>query len=102
MPVTSTTHPILTLAQLYRDRADSENNFNELKNQWGWGDFTTQDLARCQLMARMVALVYNWWTLFVRLAQPHKHFEAISWPASTARCRHANPAWRTDLFDDHQ
>ena len=75
---TSTTHPILTLAQLYRDRADSENNFDELKNQWGWGGFTTQDLARCQLMARMVALVYNWWTLFVRLAQPHKHFEAIS------------------------
>ena len=57
---------------------DSENNFDELKNQWGWGGFTTQDLARCQLMARMVALVYNWWTLFVRLAQPHKHFEAIS------------------------
>ena len=76
--VTSTTHPILTLAQLYRDRADSQNNFDELKRQWGWGGFTTQDLARCQLMARMVALVYNWWTLFVRLAQPHKHFEAIS------------------------
>jgi len=76
--VTSTTHPILTLAQLYRDRADSENNFDELKNQWGWGGFTTQDRARCQLMARRVALVYNWWTLFVRLAQPHKHFEAIS------------------------
>jgi hypothetical protein len=49
-----------------------------LKNQWGWGGFTTQDLARCRLMARMVALAYNWWTLFVRLAQPHKHFEAIS------------------------
>ena len=76
--VTSTSHQILTLAQLYRDRADSENNFDELKNQWGWGGFTTQDIARCQLMARMVALVYNWWTLFVRLAQPHKHFEAIS------------------------
>jgi LytS/YehU family sensor histidine kinase len=29
-------------------------------------------------MARRVALVYNGWTLFVRLAQPHKHFEAIS------------------------
>ena len=29
-------------------------------------------------MARMVALVYNWWTLFVRLAHPDKHFEAIS------------------------
>ena len=49
-----------------------------MKNQWGWGGFTTQDLARCRLMARMVALVYDWWTLFVRLAQPHKHFEAIS------------------------
>jgi hypothetical protein len=76
--VTSTAYGILALAQLYRDRADAENNFDELKNQWGWGGFTTQDLARCQLMARMVALVYNWWTLFVRLAQPHKHFEAIS------------------------
>jgi hypothetical protein len=76
--VTSTTHPILTLAPLYRDRADSENNFDALKNPWGWGGFTTQDLARCPLMARRVALVYNGWTLFVRLAQPHKHFEAIS------------------------
>ena len=44
----------------------------------GMGGFTTQDLARRRLMARIVALVYNWWTLFVRLAQPHKHFEAIS------------------------
>jgi hypothetical protein len=43
-----------------------------------WGGFTTRDLTRCRLMARMVALVYNWWTLFVRLAQPHKHFEAIT------------------------
>jgi hypothetical protein len=76
--VTSTPDEILALAQLYRDRADAENNFDELKNQWGWGGFTTQDRARCRLMARMVALVYNWWTLFVRLAQPHKHFEAIS------------------------
>ena len=76
--VTSAAYPILALAQLYRDRADAENNFDELKNQWGWGGFTTQDLARCRLMARMVALVYNWWNLFVRLAQPHKHFEAIS------------------------
>lgn len=76
--VTSAAYPILALAQLYRDRADAENNFDELKNQWGWGGFTTQDLTRCRLMARMVALVYNWWNLFVRLAQPHKHFEAIS------------------------
>jgi hypothetical protein len=76
--VTSTTYDIFALAQLYRDRADAENNFDELKNQWGWGGFTTEDMARCRLTARTVALIYNWWTLFVRLAQPHKHFEAIS------------------------
>jgi Transposase DDE domain group 1 len=75
--VTSTNDDIFALAQLYRDRSDAENNFDELKDQWGWGGFTTQDLARCRLIARMVALIYNWWTLFVRLAQPHKHFEAI-------------------------
>jgi len=76
--VTSTAYEILTLAQLYRDRADAENNFDEVKNQWGWGGFTTRDLARCRLMARMVALVYNWWTLFVRLAHPDQHHEAIT------------------------
>ena len=78
MLVTSTAHEIIALAQLYRDRADAENNFDELKNQWGWGGFTTHDLARCRLMARRVAVVYNGWNLFVRLAQPHKHFEAIT------------------------
>ena len=48
---------MLSIAQLYRDRADGENAFDELKNQWGWGGFTTKDLARCRLTARMVALV---------------------------------------------
>ncbi len=32
----------------------------------------------CQLMSRMIALVYNWWNLFVRLAIPEKHHEAIT------------------------
>ena len=45
--VTSLEEEILTIAQLYRDRADCENNFDELKNHWGWGGFTTQDLKRC-------------------------------------------------------
>ncbi len=76
--VTSLDEEVLTLAQLYRDRADSENPFDELKNQWGWAGFTTRDLARCQLMARFIALVYNWWSLFVRLAEPDKHLEAIT------------------------
>ena len=66
------------LAQLYRDRAAGENNFDELKNHWGWGGFTTRDLQRCRLIARIVALIYNWWTLFVRLADPDQHTEAIT------------------------
>jgi hypothetical protein len=76
--VTNTDYEILALGQLYRDRADAENAFDELKNQWGWGGFTTHDLARCQLMARIVALAYNWWTLFGRLADPDRHHEAIT------------------------
>jgi hypothetical protein len=76
--VTNLKHSIAASAQLYRDRADSENPFDELKNQWGWGGFTTRDLARCQIMARYIALIYNWWSLFVMLLNPTKHSEAIT------------------------
>jgi len=76
--VTNLDHEILSLGQLYRDRADAENAFDELKNQWGWGGFTTHDLHRCQLSARAVALIYNWWSLFVRLAHPEARREAIT------------------------
>src|SRR4051812_46288149 len=74
--VTSLDSEILTLGQLYRDRADCENTFDELKNQWGWGGFTTQDLTRCRLLAATMTLVYNWWSLFTRLADPEHHREA--------------------------
>lgn len=76
--VTDLRHELLTIAQLYRDRADAENTFDELKNQWGWGGFTTQDLARCRLSALAVALIYNWWSLFVRLGNPKARLEAIT------------------------
>ena len=76
--VTNLPHEILALGQLYRDRADAENSFDELKNQWGWGGFTTHDLHRCRLSARAVALVYNWWSLYVRLANPAARREAIT------------------------
>ncbi len=29
-------------------------------------------------MARFIALVYNWWNLFVRLAEPDRHLEAVT------------------------
>lgn len=69
---------LLGVAQAYRDRADSENMFDELKNQWGWTGFSTQDLKRSQLMARIVALIFNWWSLFTRMASGRKHGEAIT------------------------
>ncbi|MEW6236601.1 MAG: hypothetical protein AB1656_14550 [Candidatus Omnitrophota bacterium] len=69
---------IMTIAQHYRDRSDAENMFDELKNQWGWSGYMTQDLKRCQIMARAIALIYNWWSLFARLAIPEKHAEAVT------------------------
>ena len=76
--VTSLNDELLTIAQHYRDRGDCENCFDELKNQWGWGGFTTQDLQRCRIASRLVALVYNWWSLYARLLNPDKHHEAIT------------------------
>jgi len=76
--VTSLDSEILSIGQLYSDRADCENVFDELKNQWGWAGFTTSDLKRCRLMAGLVALFFNWWNLFARLADPHHHREAIT------------------------
>ena len=76
--VTSLDCEELTLAQLYRDRADAENVFDELKNHWGWGGFVTHDLKRTQITARIIALVYNWWSLFVRLVDPETAREAVT------------------------
>jgi len=76
--VTNDTLPIVALAQLYRDRADCENVFDEIKNQWGWAGFVTRDLKRCRVIARLIALIYNWWNVFTRLARPDQHMEAIT------------------------
>ena len=76
--VTNLKENLLTLLYFYRQRADAENAYDELKNQWGWGGFTTQDLLRCQILARLVAQVYNWWNLFVRCAEPTRAREAIT------------------------
>jgi len=69
---------LLAVAQMYRDRADAENMFDELKNQWGWTGFTTQDHKRSQLMARIVALIFNWWSIFTRMATRNMHREALT------------------------
>ncbi|MFN7544157.1 MAG: hypothetical protein ACK5TN_15345 [Acidobacteriota bacterium] len=53
------------------------------------------DLKRRQLMARMVALIYHWWSIFTRMGTGAKHGEAITTRAlfeqSVAKkTRHAN------------
>ena len=63
------------------------SGFDEIKNQghegapsWplGWGGYSTHDIERCALSARAVALVYNWWSGYVRLAHPKTRLEAIT------------------------
>jgi hypothetical protein len=92
--VTSLIEETAAFGQLYRDRGDDENIFDEMKNQWGWGGFTTRDLARCRLAARFNALTYDWWNIFARLADPNLHREAITsrplfLSAVAMRTRHA-------------
>jgi hypothetical protein len=64
---------------LYRRRADAENVFDELKNQWGFAGFCSQKAAVSQSAARVLLLVYNLWSLFVRvLKNQGGHTEAIT------------------------
>ena len=73
--VTSLDEETEAFGQLYRDRGDGENIFDELKNQWAGAASPTHDLARCRLAARMLALFYDWWNIFVHLADPNLHRE---------------------------
>ncbi|PTT74953.1 transposase [Pelomonas sp. HMWF004] len=97
---TNAAYDIAAIGQLYRDRCDCENGFDELKNQWGWGGFTTQDMHRSQITARAVALVYNWWSWYVRAANPQARREALtSRPLLLAAVgRAANSGNQTTLY----
>jgi hypothetical protein len=98
--VTNSGYALESMAQLYRDRADAENGFDELKNQWGRGGFTTQDIERCQSSARVVALIYNWWSWYCRAAKPEARMEAITSRALllAAVGRATKHAGRTTLY----
>jgi len=71
-------YPPEAVARLYRERADAENVYDELKNQWGWNGFTTRAIAPSRIMANLIALVYNWWSLYTRLYDTEHHREAIT------------------------
>lgn len=70
--------PTVSMARLYRERADAENVYDELKNQWGWNGYTSRTLGSSRIMANLVALFYNWWNLYVRFFDEQVHREAIT------------------------
>ena len=76
--VTTLEHPPGDIRELYNPRADNENSYDELKNQWGWCGFTLKDLARSELMACLIALIYNWWSLYTKLVDEEIAREAIT------------------------
>jgi Transposase DDE domain group 1 len=67
------------VALLYAQRADTENVFDELKNQWGFRGYCSGKAVVTELAARLVLLTYNLWSLFTRLMglNPGHHTEAI-------------------------
>ena len=70
--------PLESVPTLYAERGDCENVLDELKNQWGLSGFTTQDILRSKVAARLTALICNWWNVFARIAEPTAHMEAIT------------------------
>jgi hypothetical protein len=52
---------------LSAQRADIENVFDELKNQWGFRGYCSRRAVVTELAARLVLLTYNLWSLFTRL-----------------------------------
>jgi hypothetical protein len=76
--VTNLTLEGRAIVELYHQRADLENNYDQLKNHWGWGGFMTKDMLRSQVAARLNAIYFNWWNLFTRSAEPTRPREAIT------------------------
>lgn len=66
------------VSRLYRERGDCENIFDEMKNQWGWGGFVTQDMKRTAIAAGLSAFVANCWNIFCRLGGDGSHQEAVT------------------------
>jgi hypothetical protein len=56
------------VALLYAQRADTENVFDELKNQWGFRGDCSGKAVVTELAARLVLLTDNLWSLFTRLS----------------------------------
>ena len=61
-----------------RGRGDCENVFDEMKNQWGWGGFTSHSPAQTALFAGLSVIAANLWNIFTRLGGDGSHREAAT------------------------
>lgn len=67
------------IVELYRQRGDAENVFDELKNQWGFAGFCAHNAVVSECAARLLLLIYNLWSIFVRVIKNQQgHTEAIT------------------------
>ncbi|MBD3314844.1 MAG: transposase [Chitinivibrionales bacterium] len=64
------------VVEQHQHRADRENTFDELKNQWGLAGFCSRKKNVTEFAARMTLLSYNLWSLFVRFFNIDTHQEA--------------------------
>ena len=74
--MTNSVYPLDAMAQLYRDRADAENGFGELKNQLVAAALPRW-IGRCQSSACIVAPVCNWRSWYCRVAKPEARMETM-------------------------
>jgi hypothetical protein len=64
------------ILELYRQRADTEKVFDELKHPWGLEGFCCRQRNATTLAARLGLLIYNLWHLLLRLVAPGRHVES--------------------------
>ncbi len=64
------------IVELYNQRGDCENVFDEIKNQWGFSGFCAKSKTVTSIAAKLLLLVYNLWTIFIRSMNKKKHTEA--------------------------
>jgi hypothetical protein len=55
------------VSELYFQRADCENVFDEVKNHWGFSGFCSQKAEVTEMAAWSTLLAYNLWTVFMRI-----------------------------------
>lgn len=55
------------VADMYFQRADCENVFDEIKNQWGFGGFCSKKSEVTEMAAWITLLAYNLWSVFIRI-----------------------------------